>query len=104
MFLLAGLLALASCNKPTPPPPTQQGIALDLPKLKEAFASSGPEIQTQVATVLNGVRYEEFATALATLDKLAQTPGLTEPQKKIVTQVTEQVKQVASKAAAPRPR
>ena len=104
MFLLAGLIASASCSKAPPPPPVQQGVTLDLPKLKEAFADASPELQAQVTQVINGVRYEQFASAMKALDKLAATASLTEAQKKIVAQVTEQVKQVATKAGAAPPR
>ena len=98
--LLAGVLALAGCGKPPPPPPVQQGVTIDLPKLKEAFAKASPELQSAAAEVARGVRYGEFPAAMAALEKIANAPGLTEPQKKIVSEVTEQVKQVASKAAA----
>jgi hypothetical protein len=101
MFLLAGLFALASCGKPAPPPPVQKGVTIDMPKLQEAFANASAECQACIAETVNGVRYGELASALVALEKLANTPGLTEPQKKIVAQVTDQVKQVANKTPAP---
>lgn len=102
LFLLAGGLALAGCDKPKPPATVQQGVTIDLPKLKEAFATaSSPELQTAVADVARGCRYGEYSTSLAALAKLASDPGLTEPQKKIVSEVTEQIKQLAAKAPAP---
>ena len=104
MSLLAGTLALIGCGKSETQTPVQQGVAIDLPKLSEAFASATPELQNTVMAVASGVRYGEHASALAALDKLAQAPGLTDAQKKIVSEVTEQVKQVASKAPAPPPR
>ena len=104
MSLLAGALALVGCGKEKTQPPVQQGVAIDLPKLQEAFASAGPELQNSVMAVASGVRYGEHASALAALDKLAKAPGLTDEQKKIVGEVTEQVKQVASKAPTAPPR
>ena len=104
MSLLAGALALVGCGQSEPQAPVQQGVAIDLPKLREAFANVIPETQSLVSAVASGVRYGEHASALAALDKLAKTPSLTEAQKKIVSEVTEQVKRVASKAPAPPPR
>ncbi len=104
MFLLAGVLALVGCGKPkAPPPPTVEGVALDIPKLREAFASATPELQGGAMDVASSVRYGEYDRALAALAKLANAPGLTEAQKTIVSQVTEQVKQVAAKKAAAPP-
>jgi hypothetical protein len=100
---LAGVLAVAGCGKKQTAPPEQQGTKLDLPKLQEAFSKATPEAQTLVTQVLGGVRYGQHAQALAALDKLANTPGITDAQKAIVTQVTEQVKQVMSKAAGAPP-
>lgn len=97
----AGLLALAGCGKPKTETPVQQGVAIDLPKLQEAFAAAGPELQTLAGEVSQRMRYGEYPAALAALDKLANNASLTEPQKKIVAAVTEQVKAVASKAPAP---
>jgi hypothetical protein len=104
MFLLAGALALVGCGKPKTEAPVQQGVTIDLPKLNEAFASATPELQSSVAEVARGVRYGEHVAALMALDKLSKAPGLTEPQKKIVSEVIEQVKQLASKAPTAPPR
>jgi hypothetical protein len=60
--------------------------------------------QTAVSEVGMGVRYADYARALASLEKLVNTPGLTDPQKKIANEVTEQVKAMASQAPAPSPR
>ena len=104
MCLLAGALALVGCGKSEPPAPVQQGVAIDLPKLSDAFANATPETQSLLSAVASGVRYGEYASALAALDKLAKIPNLNEAQKKIVTEVIEQVKQVASKAPTAPPR
>jgi len=101
MFLLAGVLALAGCGKEKPAATVMNGVTVDLPKLQEAFATASSELQTSVSEVRMGVRYGVYARALTALEKLANAPGLTEDQKKVVAQVTEQVKQLASKAPAP---
>ena len=101
LVLLAGGLALTGCGKkPTPMPSS----GIDVPKLGEAFATASPEIQVAVSEVTMGVRYAEYARVLSALEKLANAPGLTEPQKKIVGEVTEQVKQLAAKDPAAPPR
>jgi hypothetical protein len=48
-----------------------------------------------------GVRYNDYSRAFTALAKLDSAPDLTEPQKKIVSEVADQVKQLAAKAAAP---
>jgi len=101
MFLLAGALALTGCGKQKPAATVVAGVTVDLPKLRETFATASPELQTVVSEVGMGVRYADYARALSALEKLANAPGLTDPQKKIANEVTEQVKAMASKATAP---
>lgn len=101
MLLLAGVVALAGCGKEKPAATVMDGVAVDLPKLQEAFATASPELQTSVSEVRMGVRYGDYPRAFTALDKLANAPGLTEPQKQIVAQVAGQVKQMASKSATP---
>jgi len=104
LVLLAGLLAVAGCGKEAPRTPVMQGVKVDLPKLQEAFATASPELQNAVSEVSMGVRYGEYPRAFAALDKIAKATDLTEPQKKITAEVTEQIKQLASKAPTAPPR
>jgi hypothetical protein len=101
MSLLAGVLALAGCAKEKAAVPVMDGVTVDLPKLKDAFATVSPEIRVSVSEVAIGVKESNYPRAFAALAKLDSAPGLTEPQKKIVATVTDEVKQLASKAAAP---
>jgi acetate kinase len=105
MFLLAGglvgALALTGCGKQKPAAPTVGGVTVDMPKLREAFATAAPELQTAISEVNMGIRYGEYARAIAGLDKLSNAPGITEAQKKIVSEVTEQIKALANKPATP---
>lgn len=101
MLLLAGVVALAGCGKEKPAATVMDGVTVDLAKLQEAFATASSEAQTSVSEVRMGVRYGDYRRAFTALEKLASAPGLTEDQKKLVAQVTDQVKQVASKAPAP---
>jgi len=108
--LLAGTLVLVGCGKEKTKSPvqqgitTEQGVTIDVPKLSEAFAGAGPEIQNSIMAVTAGVRYGEYGSALVALNKLAKTPGLTDAQKQIISEVTEQVKEAASKAGTAPPR
>jgi hypothetical protein len=102
LLLLAGVIAIAGCGKPKVQSPVIDGTTIDMPKLREAFATAPPEINSTMAEINVGVRYRDYPRALTGLDKLANAPGLTDAQKKIVGVVTEQVKTVASKAGAPR--
>ena len=98
---LAGSFGLAGCGKKQAADQQQQGAAADLSKLREAFASAGPEVQTLLMQVQQGYRYGEYGPALAALDKLAATPNLTDDQKALISKVNEEMKQMAGKAAAP---
>jgi len=102
---LTGCLLIGSgCGKPAPPPaPQVDGVTVDLPKLNDAFANAGQETRTTVTMVGFNIRYKKFEDALMALDKLANDPSVTEPQKKIVNDVIEQVKKLAGAAPAAAP-
>lgn len=104
MLLFASMLALTGCGKEQPAAAVVEGVTIDVPKLQEAFATASDELRTSVSEVTMGLRYGDYARATTALTKLASAPGLTEPQKKILGDVTEQVKQLASKAPAAPPR
>ena len=98
---LVGALTLTGCGKPKTAAPAASGGAVDIPKLQQAFAGASPELQTAVSEVAMGLRYGEYARSFAALDKLANAPGITEAQKKIVNEVIEQVKAKATPPATP---
>jgi hypothetical protein len=105
MILLAAVLSLTGCGKSKPPAaPTIQGVTVDIGKFQQAFNGASQPILTSVDSVRMGLRYGDYAAALAELDKLAANASLTETQKQAVALMTEQVKQVASKTPAPAPR
>jgi hypothetical protein len=103
LLLALGLAGFCGCSKSDKPPTTQQvnGVGVDLPKLSQAFASSSPEVLSDVSQVSFGLRYGDYMKSLAALDKLANNPAVTEPQKKVVNDVIEQVKKVMAQAPAP---
>jgi hypothetical protein len=101
--VLACVLAGAGCGpsqKAGPQPMVINGVKVDLPKLRVAFPPENTEVQTSLNAVTMSIRYGQYAEAMAGLDKLAGKAGLTEPQKKVVADVLEQLKQVANQAPA----
>src|SRR5438874_298425 len=80
LVTLAGLLGLTGCNKAANTAakgPVIRGVLVETPKLQQAFAgNTAPEVQNQLGKVQMGVRYGEFQTAVAELEKLAANPTL----------------------------
>jgi hypothetical protein len=92
--LLALALAPVGCSKKDATQAGQpQTVTIDVPKLQAAFATASPELQALSAQVIRNVEFgRSYAAGLADLDKLANAPGVTEDQKKVVDEVTAQVK------------
>jgi len=97
------LLSLPACKKePVPGPPQEYyGVKVDWLKLDSVFTNASAEVQNSVALVKRHYRYGLFPQALAELGRLAKFPNLTEEQKKLVSDLTEQTKQVIAKTPAP---
>jgi hypothetical protein len=88
-----------------PPPDTiqQAGVTLDLPKLDKEFQNASPALQG-AATQIKTLYYRgQLAKAVAELSRLSTNPGLTESQKKLVTDLAEQMKQAIAASASPGP-
>ncbi len=103
-LLAAGcLVAVAGCKKSEVVAPVTEynGVKVDWPKLDSEFANASPELQANAALAKRYIRYSLFPRAMIELDKLANSPGLTESQKKAVTDVMEQTKEALAKAPAP---
>jgi len=92
-------LTLTACSKgPSAPAPVDiNGVKVDLPKMQAAFANSSQELIVASGPPLMSIRYGKYAEAIPDLEKLAANPGLNEDQKKAVTAVLEQMKQVVAK-------
>jgi len=99
------LLTAVGCGKSdkTPPAPQVQGVTVDIPKLTQAFENASPEIKSTVTAVGFNVRYNKYEDSLMALDKLANDPNVTEAQKKVVSQLIEEVKELANAAPAAAP-
>jgi hypothetical protein len=101
--LLAVSLAPIGCSKKDLQPSGQsQTVTIDVPKLKATFDTASPELKALSDEAIKYVQFGRSYTAgLAALDKLANSPGITEDQKKVVAEVTEQVKKMMTPAGAP---
>ena len=100
LLIVISLVGLQACKKQPPPPSTVevQGVQVDVPKLDQAFATASPEILGLKNEAVQNIRYGFNEKALMALDKLVNDPGLTDPQKKVVNDDIEQMKQVLTKA------
>jgi outer membrane murein-binding lipoprotein Lpp len=103
--IAAATLVLSGCSKGDKTPQSLQvdGVAVDLPKLNATFENADPEVKRVVTEVGFNLRYTKYEQALMSLDKLANDPKVTEPQKKVVNDVIEQVKKLANAGAAAAP-
>jgi hypothetical protein len=101
-IVLGALVALAGCSKPAAdaqvPAMEIRGIKVDMPKMQQLFATAAPELQSSASKASMSIRYGQFPEASAELAKLAAMPGLSDAQKKVVSDVTEQVKQLMAPA------
>jgi hypothetical protein len=100
--MLSAMLAGFGCGKKSAPPKVQpldiNGVKVDLATFGEAFTGAAPELQSQVIQVRSAFRYSLYPKALEELDKLAAMPGVSDAQKKAISDLAEQVKQVIAKA------
>jgi hypothetical protein len=99
-ILAAALLAEAGCGQrqKAPQPTIINGVKVDLAKFQQAFTGVGPDLQSSAFKVPMAIRYRQYPEAVAELEKLATNPALTEQQKKVVTEVLGQLKQVVSQS------
>ena len=100
-----GILAVCSvvgCKKSddAPKPSEINGVVVDIPKLNNAFADAKPELKATVTEVSLNLRYQKYEDALMALDKLANDPNVIEAQKKVVNELIDQVKKLATAAPA----
>ena len=100
------LSAFTGCGKKQPaaaPAYEINGVKVDIPALQAAFVGSPfPDIQAAVNDTSSDLRYGQYMKAFHSLDKVASDPNLTEPQKKLVADVLDQIKLVISKSGSSR--
>jgi len=100
--LLAVALAPVGCSKKDSSQSGQpQAVTIDVPKLRAAFAAASPELKALSDDAIGNIEFgRSYSAGLATLEKLASAPDITEEQKKVVAEVTDQVKKMMGGGAA----
>ena len=99
--VLAGL-CLNGCKKSAEPAaetPTAQ--AINATEFRPAFASASPQTKAVVDQVMMDIQASLYPGALNDLAKLAANPALTETQKKVVGDLTDQLKKKMAAIATP---
>ena len=98
------LLLTGACSKSTDidkiPPMQIEGVNVDLGKLSTEFSAvspTAPDLQSKINAAVLKVRYKQYVPAMMALDEVLNSPGLTDKQKKLVTDVIAQLKEVAAK-------
>jgi hypothetical protein len=99
-LLLTGVLSLAGCGKDTSASADSTVQVVDATNFRPAFESASPEIKAIVDNVMMSIQSSTYRNALTGLDRLAGMPALSEAQKKVVADLTGQLKK---KLAAPAP-
>jgi hypothetical protein len=105
-LLVVGILVSTGCKKGGGDKPTfsileVNGVKVEFGRFQAAFESAPQELSTTVGDVRSGIRYRQYDLATGALEKLAADTTLTEDQKKVVADITEQIKQAAAKEPAP---
>ena len=105
-FCLAFFVMLGACSKSTegdkPPSMEFEGVKVDTPQLTAEFLATSLELQKPVNDAVTKMRYKQYIEAMVGLDEVLKSPGLNDKQKKILTQVIGQLKEVVEKSP-PRP-
>ena len=95
------LLLLGACGKSSQldnlPPVPIEGVNVDMPQLSTEFVKAPPEVQAKVNEVVTKVRYKRYIPAMMDLESILNGPGLNDKQKKLLTQVNGQLKEVVAK-------
>ncbi len=101
-MVLGGALLCSGCGKSKPAAQAQDynGVEVDLPKLKQAFASAGPDLVRLADEVGFGLRYGDYAKSLQALDQITNNPSCTEDQKRLAVVTMGQIGKLAEKNAA----
>jgi len=74
---------------------------LDASKFRPAFENSSPEVKAQVNQIMLAIGSSDYVGAMTQIETLTNAPGITEDQKKITADVSQQLQKKI--AAAPPP-
>src|SRR5215467_6864873 len=90
-FCLALLLLPGGCSNSSQsdkqPPMQVEGVNVDIPQLSAEFLKAPTDPQSKVNDAVTKVRYKRYVQAMMDLDEALKSPGLTDKQKKLLTQV-----------------
>jgi hypothetical protein len=99
-------LVLSGCSKSGDadefPPMDFEGVKVDTPRLAKEFQEAAPQLQQRVNNAVTKVRYKQYLQAMMELDEVLKDPGLNDKQKKLISQVINQLKELVAKNP-PRP-
>ena len=84
----------AGCHKNTEATEAPKTLEDGVAALRVSVATASPEVQSNYYNgVSYGIRYHDYARASAALQQIASDPSLTDQQKKLVSDVTDLLKQ-----------
>jgi hypothetical protein len=105
-FGLALLLLPCACSKSGQsdklPPMQIEGVNVDIPKLSAEFMKAPPELSSRVSEGIMKVRMTQYLQGVVIFDEVLNNPKINDKQKKLLTQVIGQLKEVVSKAPGAR--
>src|SRR4051812_27692852 len=83
---------LAGCSKgPQGGGATAEVDVLDASKFRPAFEGAPAETQTQVNQIMLSIGSSDYVGALTQIESLTNAPGITEPQKQVVADLSRQL-------------
>ncbi len=102
LALLAGLTGCGKSNRAEQQPPIEiEGVKVDAPSLAVEFLDAPPQVSKPVNDAVTSLRYKRYPEAMMALEEALKSPGLSDKQKKLITKVQDQLKEVVSKTPVP---
>ena len=103
VLLLIAAGVSGGCKKQEAPAGSDVQV-LDATKFRPAFAHAPAEQQAVVDSVMTSIQGSDLTKARTELDRLSKMPGVTEPQQKVIKDLSDQLdKKIAAMAnAAPK--
>jgi hypothetical protein len=98
--LAAAVLAFAGCSKSNEGAAGGAASGPDYTSLAKSFTGATGDVQVGLDKIKTALRYSDYPTALSELEKLAANSSLTEPQKKAVGDMIQQIKTAVAGAAS----